>query len=127
MAISASFMPQKIRQILWVIGLVLTVLGLVLAIVMKNLGHENLMLMLPPSIGLVIIACLLLSGLIQDVVSDILQQVQETRRTMNGSESQDHLTPSSPAVKGASDPITDRTDQHKKAAVEDPTTAPKSS
>lgn len=72
-------MPQKLRNILWASGLSLTILGLILAVVMNNLGHDNVLFLLPPSIGVAIIGCLLVSSLIHEIVSDIVQQMKEMR------------------------------------------------
>lgn len=90
-------MPQKLRQILWALGLILTVLGLALAITMNKLGSDNLMFMLPPSLGVVIIVCLLVSGLIQDVVSEIMNQVNSEKA---------HSDPAPPPDEGAGETAT---------------------
>lgn len=74
-------MPVSLRKILWIVGLCLTIGGLVIAVILKNTGTENTAFLFIPLIGIILIMCLLFSGLIQDVVSDILVQVQQIKKT----------------------------------------------
>lgn len=76
-----SVMPVSLRKILWIVGLCLTIGGLVIAVILKNTGTENTAFLFIPLIGIILIMCLLFSGLIQDVVSDILVQVQQIKKT----------------------------------------------
>ena len=72
-------MPQTLRNILWAVGLCLAFFGLVFAIIMNKMGAETVLTLLPALIGLAIIVCLLVSSLIQEVVSDMLQQLQDLK------------------------------------------------
>jgi|AACY02.3.fsa_nt_gi hypothetical protein len=72
-------MPQMLRNILWAVGLCLAVFGLVFAITMNKLGTESVLTLLPTLIGLAIIVCLLVSSLIQEVVTDMVRQLQDMK------------------------------------------------
>ena len=80
-SVSLSAMPVSLRKILWIVGLCLTIGGLVIAVILKNIGIESTAFLFIPLIGIILIMCLLFSGLIQDVVSDILVQVQQIKKT----------------------------------------------
>jgi choline-glycine betaine transporter len=72
-------MPRKFLRLLWAVAIILTAGGLVLALVMASRGHTDVMLLLPSALGVTLLLCLLLAGLIHDVVSDILNNLQRTK------------------------------------------------
>ena len=92
-------MPQTLRNILWGVGLCLTIFGLVFAITMNKMGTESVLTLLPTLVGLAIIVCLLVSSLIQEVVTDMMQQLQDMKPT----KSADQPTDPNPENKTAAD------------------------
>lgn len=97
-------MPRSLRNILWAIGLFLTIAGLIFAIIMKNFGVESTALLFLPFIGIVLVLCLLFSGLIQDIVSEILLQLQANKQeTQQSKDDTQDMEPPAPLTSEEND------------------------
>lgn len=73
-------MPKKLMTFLWLTGVALTIGGLLALLLAPAYGFNQSWLLLPPVAGVVLLLCLLISGLIQDLVTDLIMPRMKNKR-----------------------------------------------